>query len=651
MKDTPTRIPMPPGWPLLALLGWGALTDALAGAAVMAALLGGIGWSPIKWNVARRDFHRAADLASVLFAVITVVQFQRYSVHGVYEILRVVPYAFFPLMLIQRASLPQAVPLSALVYGLRRRPQDDLPVDLTPHFVAACVLASCTTPREDLAYPLFAAVTVGGIVVAARPRRYRPWQFALTLLLAVALGGATELGLRGAQRALEAGMLYWFDQFPWSGSDPNRAFTAIGAIGRLKLSDQIRIRVAPSPRVAVPLMLQEASYDSFNYGTWTAREAPFAAIDRLPGANGWALQDADGATATPIEITFQHARELALLPLPRGAGGVQSDEIAELQRNRFGSIMAESPPGALRYLANAAGGRTYEPAPTPADRDVPAAYAAVIARTNAEAGVAGSDAAANAERITRFFHDNFTYTLVQRGSYGRRLPLAQFLARDRRGHCEYFASAAVLMLRAAGIPARYAVGYVVEEYSPLERAWIARARHAHAWALAWVDGAWQVVDATPAAWFDLEENRTSRWQLVGDLAAWLWYRFQRLGQADFSEAGDLLLWLVPLLALVLYLRLRRSPTAVREDHERESARDAPPPTPLDPLLATLAARGLEPAPGETVARFLARAAPPASGGESRGTLVSEYYRWRFATTGTVDAAALDARVARFVSAL
>ena len=58
-----------------------------------------------------------------------------------------------------------------LVYGLRRHAQGDRPIDVTPHFVAACVLAACTTAREDLAYAAFAALVLGGVLVAARPRR------------------------------------------------------------------------------------------------------------------------------------------------------------------------------------------------------------------------------------------------------------------------------------------------------------------------------------------------------------------------------------------------------------------------------------------------------------------------------------------------
>src|SRR5207247_2054170 len=78
--------------------------------------------------------------------------------------------------------------------------------------------------------------------------------------------------------------------------------------------------------------------------------------------------------------------------------------------------------------------------------------------------------------------------------------LGEFLQTTRAGHCEYFASATVLLLRAAGVPARYAVGFSVQEWSRLERRWIVRARHAHSWALAYVDGAWREGDTTPPLW-------------------------------------------------------------------------------------------------------------------------------------------------------
>ena len=76
-------------------------------------------------------------------------------------------------------------------------------------------------------------------------------------------------------------------------------------------------------------------------------------------------------------------------------------------------------------------------------------------------------------------------------------PIEQFLRVDRRGHCQYFASALAMMLRSQGIPARLVVGYQTDEYNPLGNHYVARQLHAHAWVEALVDrnqlGAGQVI--------------------------------------------------------------------------------------------------------------------------------------------------------------
>ena len=61
--------------------------------------------------------------------------------------------------------------------------------------------------------------------------------------------------------------------------------------------------------------------------------------------------------------------------------------------------------------------------------------------------------------------------------------MSRFLLRTRSGHCEYFATATVLLLRQLGIPARYAVGYAVHEATG--RKYVVRQRDAHAWCLVW----------------------------------------------------------------------------------------------------------------------------------------------------------------------
>ncbi len=66
-------------------------------------------------------------------------------------------------------------------------------------------------------------------------------------------------------------------------------------------------------------------------------------------------------------------------------------------------------------------------------------------------------------------------------------PIEQFLAIDRKGSCQYFASALVLMLRSQGIPARMVVGFSTDEYNNMGGYYIARQLHAHAWVEALID--------------------------------------------------------------------------------------------------------------------------------------------------------------------
>jgi hypothetical protein len=83
---------------------------------------------------------------------------------------------------------------------------------------------------------------------------------------------------------------------------------------------------------------------------------------------------------------------------------------------------------------------------------------------------------------------------------------------SRRGSAASPASAgiATVLLRAAGIPARYATGYSVQEGSEIEQRYVVRASHAHAWVLAWVDGRWREVDTTPAVWAQADAPATGQ---------------------------------------------------------------------------------------------------------------------------------------------
>jgi len=70
-------------------------------------------------------------------------------------------------------------------------------------------------------------------------------------------------------------------------------------------------------------------------------------------------------------------------------------------------------------------------------------------------------------------------------------------AAERRGHCQYFSTAAVLLLRRAGHTARCVVGFASDEID--DRGVVFRGLHAHAWTeVVNAQGRWQRFDPTPA---------------------------------------------------------------------------------------------------------------------------------------------------------
>lgn len=78
-------------------------------------------------------------------------------------------------------------------------------------------------------------------------------------------------------------------------------------------------------------------------------------------------------------------------------------------------------------------------------------------------------------------------------------PVEDFLINRKEGHCEYYATALVLLLRAHGVPARLASGYSGAEWNPLGGFYQVRQYHAHSWAECYLpDGSWLTLDPTPA---------------------------------------------------------------------------------------------------------------------------------------------------------
>jgi transglutaminase-like putative cysteine protease len=106
------------------------------------------------------------------------------------------------------------------------------------------------------------------------------------------------------------------------------------------------------------------------------------------------------------------------------------------------------------------------------------------------------DAAFIAAVLAHFRTESFVYTLAP--PLYEEEPVDQFLFGARRGFCEHFASSFVVLLRAAGIPARVVTGYQGGEMNPQGGYMIVRQSDAHAWAEALIDGTWKRFDPTAA---------------------------------------------------------------------------------------------------------------------------------------------------------
>lgn len=156
----------------------------------------------------------------------------------------------------------------------------------------------------------------------------------------------------------------------------------------------------------------------------------------------------------------------------------------------------------------------------------------------------------NVNRLAAYFQDEIPYS-YQPGvtPYGKDF-VNYFLLENKRGYCAHFATAAALIFRRLGIPARYVEGYAIdpediseegtvleepkenyyEGYSELEETAVVSVNvldaNAHAWVEVWIpDKGWQVADITPAS----EEEEPGQG---------LWGMFRRFLSSGMGDAVE-----------------------------------------------------------------------------------------------------------------
>jgi hypothetical protein len=506
-----------------------------------------------------------------------------------------------------------------------------------PYF-AACLLAASAANEKTIWFSVGLVALAGWALWARRPRSFPVAVWAVSLLGVAGLGFATQTGLREFQQLLRRldGMLIAKLAGGGRGFDPKESRTSLGAIGRLKLSGRIVLRVEADE--APPPLLREASYKLFFSVSWAASKSgqDFFALNSENDLTTWKLlPKATARKVVTVSQFFPGGR--GLLAVPHGVARLEELPADNLGTNTLGVLNMAEGPGFARFRARYDVGASIDTPPDKDDREVPGVERAAVSEVAVALGLQELPPEEVLKAVAAFLAKNFRYTTWQepRRRRSNDTPLMVFLRETRAGHCEHFATATALLLRAAGVPTRYAVGYAVQEKKGAQ--WVVRERHAHAWCLAWVNGAWRDVDNTPASWAEIEAARASSWEKISDAWSRVWYEFSkwRWGKGEWKRY---LMWLViPLIGLTVWrLMTQKQWRRAREAKATESRGAAAPGLDSEfySIERRLAERGLVRREGETLAAWLARLRrEEAFHAVELPALLTLHYRLRFDPAG------------------
>ncbi len=656
------------------LVFWGWQTGFLVPGMIMALVLEGARVIPARWEFSDDDFTRIWGFCTVVFLAAAVYAFsanegpldfigffhspnlltQRSAglatARTTSSVVRWLPMIFFWLAAAQGYSSREAIPLHVISIILRHRRKTarrlGLPTPISRTFsfaypfFALCLFSSSMHSADDTTFFWGFCLLMAWALWPERSPRFGLVLWAGVLALIIVLGYFGQRGISQVQGYLGNLNPEWLAAFSRRRFDPTQRQTEIGNPGRIKTSPKIVIRLEVSHGVP-PRRLREASYRAFKGRIWDA-ELTENDFSRVAETNESTFRLLDKATPDAVKIACYLPGGKALLPLPKGVARLEHLMAYNVWKSPLGAVLEEGP-GLVVFDALYGPGTTLDIPPgqkgedlTLPERDEPA-----LRQIVADLNLQGQSLDQALQTLARFFSTQFTYTTWQaqpRSSRRNETPLTRFLLHSRSGHCEYFATAAALLLRSINIPARYAVGYAVHEGSGQN--YVVRLRDAHAWCLVWdaQRRAWRDFDPTPASWVATEAVQVSMLQKISDL--WTRIAFEvskfRWGQ---SHVRQYLLWTsIPVLTLLLYQILAQK----RRRSTTQGSRSAPfsdwpgLDSEFYELEKKLAARGLGRQRSEALSLWLQRLAQeekllPITG--PLRELLTLHYRYRFDPQG------------------
>jgi len=557
----------------ITLLFWGGLTGhALLG--LLAALLTeGKSWISLQWKFSQTTYVRAWHYSILCGALIAIIAWLNGTkVREIHFLFVWAPLIFLPIELAMRYGEKSTIPLSTFSFFTKKQSQKNQPSGYIPQarqintgypYIALTLLATTIGAHDEMKHFIGLALIIGTLLLFnAKKHGLRPFALGLSLVAILVLAFAGHWGLILLNN-------WYYHQL--GGSQPggrhissNEMRTSIGQLGQLKLSSEIFWRMQVNQEIP-PHLLRVSTYNQYSRGIWKyrpKRQGETSLLSDNRDAQGYimASQITDHTTRTSntqsdillfdaslTSANFSSSPDLLIvgkidakikenpIPIPDrtlAIGGISNlGPEASIESNTAGTVRLVNPMfNVIEYRIWRNHKNPISPTDThfnSLDLQIPEKEKLALKRVGHSLGL-DNPSLSTREKIKRlrsfFLHQcsYSTYLTIPQLSRDQRLTaIGNFLEVTRRGHCEYFATATTLLLRQAGIPARYCVGFSVQEYDIKQKEWVMRGKHAHAWCRVWISddptnthqkGHWEDLDLTPPSWTSMENISSLSWQ-------------------------------------------------------------------------------------------------------------------------------------------
>lgn len=533
------------------------MTDRPVIAIFLAVVVESAHWLKLRWDFNEDACRRTWQLTSLMIlAAGLLIYLDGNPYVALPNLLTWMPPLLIPMQFVQSFGMADSIPLNTFSFLAKQRKKRNRRLGLTEssvvhinfgniYFVATLVgatLGSRANAENSVFLPGIVILTGWLLLSASKSRPF-------ALILSLAFAGCIALaGQRGIQK-----LDNWFGSSrgpAQSDFDPDSVSTAIGRQREITLSPDIVWRLRPQSKILPPKLLRTATYNTYRAGTWvvpnlTDSEKTFTDLSsRISGDTPYFITTPEADEATQIQslsdtlprFTLRgSAAEETPLPLPGDAASLRDFEQDGIESNRMGTIRIFPKHSVVEGTVLWKALTNPETPPTEEDTIVPRhernTLRDVIRNLNLDTPATDQERTLLREmNLDPEFHEPLPHekapTLDQKlatirewfqrdFSYSRKLTISssthvytyptaitQFLTTTRSGHCEYFASATVLLLRQLGIPARYAIGYAVMEYDVKKNEFTIRGTHGHAWCRVWDETSkrWIDFDTTPGVW-------------------------------------------------------------------------------------------------------------------------------------------------------